>query len=161
MKNRIHQIGSFAILVGAILMITLSSLRAQTYTWADNAQGQVYLACPDCDGGTNTCYYYYPSNSLWYQSAQTNSGCNGLGTVMVEPSNWDPAPPLGIYPGGPGAVGVDVVLGPPANTLLDEPVILTSLTIESNGGLAIFSAGGVTVSNLDIQGDGGIGNGGG
>jgi len=56
---------------------------------------------------------------------------------------------------------VDVVLGPPANTLLDEPVILTSLTIESNGGLAIFSAGGVTVSNLDIQGDGGIGNGGG
>jgi hypothetical protein len=161
MKNRIHQIRSFASLAGAMLLLTISSMHAQTYTWADNAQGQVYLACADCDGGTNTCYYYYPSNSLWSQSADTNSGCNGLGTVMDEPSNWDPAPPLLIYPGGPGAVGVDVVLGPPANTLLDEPVILNSLTIESNGGLAIFSAGGVTVSNMDIQGDGGIGNGGG
>jgi hypothetical protein len=161
MKNRIHQTGSFAIVVGAILMITLSSLHAQTYTWADNAQGQVYLACPDCDGGTNTCYYYYPSNFIWSQSVETNSGCNGLGMVIVEPSNWDPAPPVGIYPGGPGALGVDVVLGSPANTFLDLPVTLSSLTIESNGSLTIDSAGGVTVNNLDIQGDGGIGNGGG
>jgi hypothetical protein len=161
MKNRIHQPWSFAVLVGSILLITLSSLRAQTYTWADNAQGQVFLACPDCDDGTNTCYYYYPSNFIWSQSVETNSGCNGMGTVVVEPSNWDPAPPVGIYPGGPGAVGVDVVLGSPGNTLLDVPVTLSSLMIESNGSLTITSAGGVTVSNLDIQGDGGIGNGGG
>jgi hypothetical protein len=161
MKNRIRRARLFASAAAVIFLSALTSMHAQTYTWADNAQGQLYLACPDCDGGTNTCYYYYPSNSIWSQAVATNSGCNGLGSVITQPSNWDPAPPIGIYPGGPGAIGVDVILGPPANTYLDEPVTLNSLTIESNASLAIASSGGVTVTNLDIQGDGGVGNAGG
>src|SRR5579863_3798381 len=110
MKRNIAQTKHLLAVMFSALLLTLSA-GAQTYTWADNAQGQVYLACPDCDGGTNTCYYYYPSNALWRQSVETNSGCNGIGTVISEPSNWGPAPAVGIYPGGPGALGVDVVLG--------------------------------------------------
>jgi hypothetical protein len=137
MKNFIQKNQLFTALAVVLLMSALSSTQAQTYTWADNAQGQVYLACPDCDGGTNTCYYYWPSNNLWSQSYETNSGCNNMGSVESQPSNWDPSPGLGVYPGGPGAIGVNVVLGPPANTLLDARVTLNSLTLQTNGGLSL------------------------
>jgi len=106
MKNRIHQIGSFAILVGAILMITLSSLRAQTYTWADNAQGQVYLACLIVTAAPNLLLLLPVQLSLvpvrpneqWLQRTGNSDGSNrAIGTrprprdfipVVQGPSVW-------------------------------------------------------------------------
>src|ERR1700689_1098652 len=99
MKNRLDQKRSFAVLAGAILALTLSAAHAQTYTWADNAQGQPYLICPSSLGPRTN---YWPSNSLWGQSVQTNGNCNNTASVVSAPSNWDPAPPLGVFPGGPG-----------------------------------------------------------
>ena len=91
-------------LLGAVLLATMVSAQAQTYTWADTAQGQIYLIC---GGNTN----YWPSNANWSQSYFTNGNCDHTGSVESQPSNWLPTPPYGLYPGGPGDVGADVILG--------------------------------------------------
>jgi len=104
MNKRIHQTRLFASLAGLISMLTLSSAFAQTYTWDQWALGQEYQHCPDLYPE------YWPSNNAWSQSVATNGGCSG-GIVISAPSNWDPWLPIGVYPGGPGAVGVNVILG--------------------------------------------------
>ena len=137
--------------------VSLVSLHAQTYTWDQQALGQVYLTCPNPSGpGYPNANYYYPSNSYWSQSVVMGSDCdpNDGNKIVVEPSNWSPAPPVGVYPGGPGAVGVDVVLGAPANTVLDANVTVNHLTLQTSGRLSIlgFSTC-LTANTVDIQGD--------
>lgn len=133
---------------------------AQTYTWADNAQGQVYLTC--YISGLGDVNSYWPSNSLWSQSVQMSGNCDNTAQVVSAPSNFNPAPPIGVYPGGSGAVGADVVLGAPANTIFDVDITLNSLTIKTNGGVLGFGANvNVTASTFDFQGDGSLTNGGG
>jgi hypothetical protein len=143
-------------IVAAQLLSTNAS--AQTYTWADNAQGQLYLTC--YISGLGDVNSYWPSNSLWSQSVQMTGNCDNSAQVVSAPSNWNPALPAGVYPGGPGAIGVDVVLGAPANTVFDVSVTLNSLTIQTNGGLiGVFgNNGGVTANKFDFQGDGSISN---
>src|ERR1022692_1275121 len=141
-------------IIAAHLLSTNGS--AQTYTWADNAQGQVYQTCPFIQPET------WPSNSLWSQSLQMSGNCDNTAQVISQPSNWNPAPPAGVYPGGPGAIGADVVLGAPANTICDADVTLNSLTIKTNGGVIGFGGNvNVTASTFDFQGDGSLTNGGG
>jgi hypothetical protein len=119
MKNRICQTPSLIII--GIVMFTLCISQAQTYTWADNAQGQQYQHCPLLNP------QYWPSNSAWSQSLVFSPNCDNTTNVVSQPSNWTPSPPTGVYPGGPGAVGVDVVLGPPANTIADDSGPSTSI----------------------------------
>ena len=153
MKTRIHQTRLFAALAGVILTFTLASTQAQTYTWDQQALGQVYQTCP------NIAPFHWPSNSLWSQSLQMSGNCDNTAQVISQPSNWSPAPPIGVYPGGPGAVGVDVVLGAPANTIFDVNVTLNSLTIQPNGGvLGSFNNVNVTANTFDFQGDGSLTN---
>ena len=155
MKHCIHQIRLFAALAGVILTFTLATTQAQTYTWADNAQGQLYETCL-VGGGPAVMHGYWPSNSFWSQSLGGGADCS---TNVSAPSNFDPAPPIGVYPGGPGAVGVDVVLGAPANTIFDVNVTLNSLTIQPNGGvLGSFGNTLVTANTFDFQGDGSLTN---
>jgi hypothetical protein len=155
MINRMDQKRISAVLAGAILTLTFSAARAQTYTWADNALGQPYEVCPTGQGPETN---YYPSNNIWTQSVQTNGNCNNTGTVVSAPSNWDPAPPVEVYPGGPGALGVDVILGPPANTFLNAGthLNLNSMTIQSNGSLSIGGNWSIVLNSLEFQGDGEI-----
>src|ERR1035438_855348 len=121
---------------------------AQAYTWADNAQGQEYQHCPLLNP------QYWPSNSAWVQSLVFSPNCDNTTNVVSQPSNWTPTPPPGVYPGGPGAVGVDVVLGPPANTDIEgEFAMVNRLTIQTNGALYLGYFGGVTATTIDIQGD--------
>lgn len=84
-----------------------------------------------------------------------------MGTVESAPSNWDPAgantPPLGVgvYPGGPGAVGVNVMIGPPANCYLDvHTVELGMVTIEPGGSLSIAECGAIQCTALNLMADG-------
>jgi uncharacterized membrane protein len=129
---------------------------AQTYTWDPQADGRVYLTCPDIQPAQ------WPSNSLWSQSLQMSPNCDNTAQVVSAPSHWTPAPPAGFYPGGPGAVGVDVVLGAPANTVCDAIVTLNSLTIKTNGGVIGFGGNvNVTANAFDFQDDGNFGSGGG
>src|ERR1035437_2860130 len=156
MKNNIHQARLSATLAGVLLMFTLATTQAQTSTWADNAQGQPYETCyvgPVVEHG------YWPSDSFWSQSLAIGGNCS---TNVSAPSNFDPAPPIGVYPGGPGAVGVDVVLGAPANTIFDATITLNRLTILTNGGVLGFGNNvRVTANTFDFQGDGSLTNGGG
>lgn len=131
----------------AASILTVSS-HAQTYTWADNAKGQIYLTCPNINP------LAWPSNSFWTQSLAYGSNCDNTASVVSQPSNWDPAPPAAIYPGGPGLAGVDVVLGPPANTDIESAsVTINHLTLQTNGGLYLGYFGGVTANTVDVQGD--------
>jgi len=101
MTHHIHQTRFLTTLAAAILMVTLASTQAQTYTWADNAQGQLYLTCPNPNGpGYPDAHYYYPSNSYWSQSLTMGPDCdpNDGNKIVVEPSNWSPAPPVLVYP---------------------------------------------------------------
>jgi carbon monoxide dehydrogenase subunit G len=132
--------------LGFLWLGMLFSVRAQTYTWADNAQGQIYEIC----GGTTN---YWPNNPYWTQSQQTNANCDNSGIVISQPSNWDPAPPVGAYPGGPGAVGVNAVLGAPANTFFQGSATLNSLTIQTDGALTL-GPGTLAAQSYDFQGDG-------
>src|ERR1022692_2958481 len=108
-----------------------------TYVWADNAQGQVYQTCPVIGAE------YWPSNTVWSQSLVMGGNCDNTSYVVSQPSNWNPAdtdtPALGagVYPGGPGAVGVNVVLGSPANTILDMNATINTLTLRTDGGLTV------------------------
>jgi hypothetical protein len=133
-------------ILGVVLFATMGAAQAQTYTWADNAQGQIYEIC---SGTTNN----WPSDNFWTDVLQTNESCNGTGIVTNQPSNWDPAPPIGVYPGGPGGIGADVVLGAPANAYLYGNATLDSMTILTNGALTL---GPGTIAALDyyFQGDG-------
>lgn len=137
--------------------VSLVSLHAQTYTWDQQAIGQVYLTCPNPSGPSYPdAHFYYPSNSYWSQSVVMGSDCdpNDGNKIVVEPSNWLPTPPVGVYPGGPGAVGVDVVLGAPANTVLDANVTINHLTLQANGSLSILGFfTWLTANTVDIQGD--------
>lgn len=145
----------FAVLVVAILAFAPQNSRAQTYTWADNAQGQIYLTCPNGMGGYN--YSYYPIDTNWSQSVEMGPNCDGdPGMVQSQPSNWDPALGVGVYPGGPGAVGVNAILGAPANTVLDVPVTLNNLTILPTGVLSIGACGGLSANTIDLEGNGQI-----
>ncbi len=161
MKNHVHKMRLLAELTGVILLLTISSARAQTYVWADNAQGQLY---DTCISGPVSSPQYWPSNSSWTQSYQTNSNCNRTAIVESAPSNWDPAdtntPALGagIYPGGPGALGVDVILGSPANTFLGSGghLYLNSLTIETNGSLSMGANWSIALNRIEFQGNGEI-----
>src|ERR1039457_2925203 len=146
MKTHIRKTCLFAALAG-VSLLTLSAAHAQTYVWADNAQGQPYLIC----GSTTN---YYPNNNRWSQSVQTNSGCGGVGIVISQPSNWNPAPAIHLWPGGPGLQGVDVILGSPANTLLDQQVIVNNLTIQTNGALSVLGSTDISANNYFFQGDG-------
>jgi hypothetical protein len=126
-----------------------------TYTWADNAQGQMYLDCPV------TGKHYWPSNTVWSQSVVIGGNCDNTGNVVSQPSNWNPVdsntPALGagVYPGGPGAVGVNVILDAPANTILDVAnVTLNNLTLQTNGGLTHNQS--LTANHIYLQCDGSI-----
>ena len=144
----------FAVIATHLLLTNTSS--AQTYTWDRQADGRVYLTCPDIQPAQ------WPSNSLWSQSLHMSSNCDNTAQVVSAPSNWTPAPPVGVYPGGPNAVGVDVVLGAPANTVCDAIVTLNSLTILTNGGVIGFGGNvNLTANMFDFQGDGSFGSGGG
>ena len=155
MKNRTHQNRLFAVLAGIICLLALPSAHAQTYTWADNAQGQPYLVCPSGLGPETN---YFPSNNLWTQSVQTNGNCNNTASVESAPSNWDPTPPLGLFPGGPGLTNADTLLGAPSNTFLGSGshLILNSITIETNGSLGIGANWSIALNRLEFQGDGQI-----
>jgi hypothetical protein len=153
MKNRTPQNRLFATVAACILMLPVSATLADTYTWADNAQGQPYEVCPTGLGPETN---YYPNNNLWTQSVETNANCNNTATIISQPSNWDPAPSIGIYPGGPGLTGVDVVIGAPASTKLNAVVTLNSLTVETSGVLGIGSSSSVTANYYDFQGDGSL-----
>ena len=125
---------------------------AQTYTWADNAQGQQFQHCPLLNPE------YWPSNSAWSQSLVFSQNCDNTTNVVSQPSNWTPSPPPGVYPGGPGAVGVDVVLGLPANTIADSGTFnINSLTIQASGSLYADPFSLITANTIDLQGDGNIG----
>jgi hypothetical protein len=148
MKNHILKTLLAAVVAGIISLHTAPEARAQ-YVWADNAQGQFYQHC------YNLNPEYWPSNSSWSQSLTYGSACGG-GSTEVAPSNWDPAPPVGVYPGGPGLVGADVTLGPPANTYLDTSVAVGTLTLLADGGLGLGAT--LTASNMVIQGPHTVGN---
>jgi hypothetical protein len=127
---------------------------AQTYTWDQQALGQEYQHCPDLNP------QYWPSNSAWVQSLVFSPNCDNTANVVSQPSNWTPTPPPGVYPGGPGAVGVDVVLGSPANTdIEDASATVNHLTIQSNGALYVGYFGEVIATTIDVQGDNIIGAG--
>ncbi len=154
-----RRLPAWAVII-SVLMIWPAALRAQsTYVWADNAQGQAYLYCPNC--GFSDCNSYWPSNNLWTQTYQTNQGCNRQGTVESEPSNWnpyttnDPALGVGVYPGGPGGEGLSVVLGAPANTYLNANAYIDQLTILPSGQLTL-GGGTLTVLSAVIEGDGAL-----
>ena len=164
MKMHVQNATSFAALAGIIFLLTLSPAHAQTntYIWADNAQGQLYQTCSSGPVGEPE---YWPSNSNWAQTYQTNSNCNGTAIVESAPSNWNPldtnitpALGVGIYPGGPGAVGVNVILGAPANTFLSSGAhpILNSLTIQTNGALSVGANWSIALNRIEFQGDGEI-----
>ena len=154
MKNQNHKIHAFAALAGVVLLANLSTTQAQTYTWDQQALGQQYQHCPLLNP------QYWPSNSAWVQSLVFSPNCDNTTNVVSQPSNWTPTPPPGVYPGGPGAVGVDVVLGPPANTDIEgEFAMVNRLTIQTNGALYLGYFGGVTATTIDIQGDSVIGAG--
>lgn len=139
-------------LLAAQLLSTSGS--AQTYTWAQQALGQEYQQCMYVNP------QYWPSNSAWVQSLVFGPNCDNTTNVVSQPSNWTPTPPPGVYPGGPGAVGVDVVLGPPANTDIEGAFAsVNRLTIQTNGALYVGYFGGVTATTIDIQGDNIIGAG--
>ena len=138
--------------------VSLVSLHAQTYTWDQQALGQLYLTCPNLHGPDYpNSNYYYPSNSYWSQSVTMGPDCDpndGNQAMVIQPSNWLPNPPVGVYPGGPGAVGVDVVLGAPANTVLDANVTVNHLTLQTSGSLSILGfLTCLTANTVDIQGD--------
>jgi hypothetical protein len=130
-----------------------ATVQAQTYTWADNAQGQYVDQCY-CGGITPFCTNYWPNDTYWTQSAETSSDCNGI--FYSQPSNWNPYPPIGEYPGGPGAVGVNAVLGPPANTYLQGDATLDLLTIQTNGAF-VLGPGILAAQGYDFRGDGVLG----
>jgi len=143
---------------GAAAFLSTASAEAQTnytYIWGGNAQGQEYQQCPDVTPS------YWPSNSLWSESLNFASNCDNSASVVSAPSNWDPADTntpalgLGVYPGGPGATNVNVILAAPANTILDVAnVTLNTLTLQTDG--ALTNNGTLTASNIDLQGDGSI-----
>jgi fibronectin-binding autotransporter adhesin len=121
---------------------------AQTYTWDQQALGQQYQHCPLLNP------QYWPSNSAWSQSLVFSPNCDNTTNVVSQPSNWTPSPPPGVYPGGPGAVGVDVVLGSPANTDIEGATATVNyLTIQTNGALYVGYFGEVMATTIDIQGD--------
>jgi hypothetical protein len=121
---------------------------AQTYTWDQQALGQQYQHCPLLNP------QYWPSNSAWVQSLVFSPNFDNTANVVSQPSNWTPTPPPGVYPGGPGAVGVDVVLGLPANTDIEgASVTVNHLTIQTNGALYVGYFGEVIATTIDIQGD--------
>lgn len=157
MKNRMFQPRPFAVLAVASSLLTFPAAQAQTYTWDPKALGQAYLACPNPAGpGYPDYHLYYPSNSYWTQSVQIGRNCDNTADVVSEPSNWLPAPAPGVYPGGPGAEGVDVVLGAPANTVLwaNANVTVNRLTLQTSGSLSFLGyLTWLTASAVDIQGD--------
>ena len=127
---------------------------AQTYTWDQQALGQEYQHCMYINP------QYWPSNSAWVQSLVFGPNCDNTTNVVSQPSNWTPTPPPGVYPGGPGARGVDVVLGPPANTDIEgASATVNHLTIQTNGALYVGYFGEVTATTIDVQGDNIIGAG--
>ena len=133
---------------GLAALLFKAPAEAQTYTWADNALGQEFQHC------SGTTPDYYPSNSLWSLCWQVGSNCDNTALITVVPSNWDPFPPLGIYPGGPGAIGVDVILGAPANTILDANATVNSVTLQTDGGLRVWQT--LTANSFNFLGDGSI-----
>lgn len=148
---------AFRILVASLFTISVplwsTTGSAQTYTWADTAQGQVYEIC--VDGAGNQHKAYWPSNSLWSQSLAVGRNCDDTADIISAPSNWSPAPPKGVYPGGPGALGADVVLGAPANTIFDYgSITLNSLTIQPDGALSLVPNASITANRFDFQSDG-------
>jgi len=139
-------------IIAAQLLSTKGS--AQTYTWDQQALGQQYQQCPFLNP------QYWPSNSAWVQSLVFSPNCDNTANVVSQPSNWTPTPPPGVYPGGPGAVGVDVVLGPPANTDIEgASATVNHLTIQTNGALYVGYFGEVIATTIDVQGDNIIGAG--
>jgi hypothetical protein len=122
-------------------------VKAGTYTWNRQAYGQAYLLCPT---GWGTYYTnYWPNNARWSQVQKTGYDCEGHpNSVISEPSNWNPAATK--YPNGPD---VDVILGPPARTVLDVSVALNSLTVQPGGALEVWTAA-IAANNFDFQTDG-------
>jgi fibronectin-binding autotransporter adhesin len=152
-RNSIIKTLTWALAIIAAQLLSTNG-HAQTYTWADNAQGQQFQHCPLLNPE------YWPSNSAWSQSLVFSQNCDNTTNVVSQPSNWMPSPPPGVYPGGPGAVGVDVVLGPPANTDIEgASATVNHLTIQTNGALYVGYFGEVTATTIDVQGDNIIGAG--
>jgi len=150
LKNRNNLFRIFASSWAVLIVACFSTnAPAQTYLWHQNADGREFQHC------INLNAQYWPSNNYWSQSLQLNVDCSGVNLTTSQPSNWEPQPPVGVYPNGPG---VDVLLAGPGTTLCDLPVTINSLTISNNGALSITSAGGVTANTIDIQIDGTIGN---
>jgi fibronectin-binding autotransporter adhesin len=155
MRIHIQKTTSFAALAGVFSLLTLSATYAQTYTWDQQALGQLYLQCQYFSS-------YWPNNGNWTQSYQTNGNCNGTAILTSAPSNWDPTPPLGLYPGGPGLQGVNVIIGGlvngtniagGANTYLQGSATVNNLTLQTNGSLNLGYITTLTANNVDIQGD--------
>jgi hypothetical protein len=152
-RNSIIKTLTWALAIIAAQLLSTNGY-AQIYTWADNAQGQEFQHCPLLNPE------YWPSNSAWSQSLVFSSNCDNTTNVVSQPSNWTPTPPPGVYPGGPGAAGVDVVLGPPANTDIEgASATVNHLTIQTNGALYVGYFGEVTATTIDVQGDNIIGAG--
>ncbi len=156
MKSHIPQTRWTAALASIVLLLAICSAPAQsggTYTWDQHAQGQLYMTCP----GPVTFNYYWPSNNNWTQSYQTNSGCGGVGTVESAPSNWDPTPPVGLYPGGVYH-GVDIVLddsGPQHGPFLGASVFVGSVTVQPGAVLTGIGSGAVLTADwFYFQADG-------
>jgi hypothetical protein len=155
MKNYIRKTCLLAAPAG-VSLLTLSAAHAQTYTWDQQALGQEYLHC------YNVAPYYWPNNGNWTQAYATNSNCDGSAIITSAPSNWDPTPPVGLYPGGPGLQGVNVIIGGlvngtniagGANTYLQGSATVNNLTLQTNGSLNLGYITSLTATNVDIQGD--------
>lgn len=147
MKTILCKLFATAVVAGSLAV----PVAAQTFTWNDIANGQVIEIC-DHNGTFIT--NYWPNNNNWSQAAHHSPDCSGLSQIEDQPSNWTNAPADGLYPGGPGLTGVDVVLGAPADTFLDVPVIVNNLTVLPSGSLTVSPGGGATANHVDFQSDG-------
>ena len=146
----------FAVLASVLTMLRPAPAHAQTYTWDQQALGQFYQQC------LYLSPQYWPNNNNWTQAYATNNNCDGSAIITSAPSNWDPTPPVGLYPGGPGLQGVDVIIGGlvngtnvtgGGNTYLQGHATVNNLTLQTNGSLNLGYITSLTATNVDIQGD--------
>lgn len=136
----------FALAAGATASLLVPA-HAETFTWNRQAYGQPYLICPT-DWGTYSTNYW-PNSARWSQVLHSGSNCEGVtNSVISEPSNWIPVSTN--YPNGSD---VDVILGPPAQTLVDVPVTLNRLTVAPDGAMDVWGTV-VAAKEFDFQTDG-------
>ena len=119
-----------------------------TVLWERQALGQTFT----CTNGQGS--YTWPNNNNWSQAAVFGDPCHTGTNVVVAPSNWSTTN----YPNNPG---LDVVLGSVggASVNLDTGVTLHSLTIQSDGALAMSSPGpgsSLTAVDFFFEGDGAL-----